>query len=119
MVVKMNNKSENFYSYMGNIFGSRLVQKQINDRIYDDPKKEWYLYIHDNKTVACVSVMNETIKNVYTVKEQYLEKVLKEIKKDIKIKTSIVPKLYQEIYVKCEFKVYEEYDYKNFIAISY
>ena len=32
----MDNKQENFYTYMGKVFGSRIVQKQTNDRIYDD-----------------------------------------------------------------------------------
>ena len=43
MVVKMNNKLEGFYGYMGKIFGSRIVQRQISDRIYDDNDKEWHI----------------------------------------------------------------------------
>ena len=35
----MINKDEKFYQYMGKFFGSRLVEKQTNDRIYDDNGK--------------------------------------------------------------------------------
>ena len=69
MVVKMNNKLEGFYGYMGKIFGSRIVQRQINDRIYDDNDKEWYTYVEDERVVACVSILNGVIKNVYTINE--------------------------------------------------
>ena len=43
MIIKMTNKDEKFYEYMGRLFGSRLVEKQTNDRIYDDDSKEWYI----------------------------------------------------------------------------
>ena len=39
MIIKMTNKDENFYQYMGKFFGSRLVERQTNDRIYDDDNK--------------------------------------------------------------------------------
>ena len=39
MILKLTNKDEKFYEYMGKFFGSRLVQRQTNDRIYDDPDK--------------------------------------------------------------------------------
>ena len=42
MILKLNNKDTNFYNYMGKIFGSRPIEKQVNDRIYDDSNKEWY-----------------------------------------------------------------------------
>ena len=41
MIKKITNKEEDFYQYMGKIFGSRSIERQINDRIYDDDSKEW------------------------------------------------------------------------------
>lgn len=117
MIIKMNNKDEKFYQYMGKFFGSRLVEKQVNDRIYDDDKKEWYLYIEGDALVAFVSVQGKVIKNVYCYKEKYLEDILNYIKKQQKIDTSVLTRKYIEVYKKCKFKVVDNEMYKNFVII--
>ena len=101
MIIKITNQEENFYQYMGKIFGSRLIEKQTNDRIYDDDKKEWYLYLEEEKVKAFVSVSKNVMKNIYTTKEDYLEQILKKLKKESKIVPSIVTNQYREIYEKC------------------
>ncbi len=118
MILKMTNKDKDFYKYMGKFFGSRLVEKQINDRIYDDDKKEWYLYLESDNVEAFVSIENKKIKNIYCYKERSLEKLLKHIKKEEKIATSILTKKYQEIYIKCGFEIANKENYKNFIVIQ-
>lgn len=117
MVVKMNNKQEKFYSYMGRMFGSRIVQRQTNDRIYDDSDKEWYLNIEDDRVVAFVSLSNNTIKNVYTIKDSYLTEILKKIKKEVKINESIVPNVYKNLYTKAGYSINNMNTLKNFISI--
>lgn len=117
MIIKTNNKEENFYTYMGRMFGSRIVQRQINDRIYDDNDKEWYIYLEDNRVVAFVSLVNNVMKNVYTIKDNYLIEILKQIKKDIKIGESIVPNIYKDLYVKAGFSINTMNTLKNFIMI--
>lgn len=117
MVVKMNNKNENFYFYMGKMFGSRIVQRQTNDRIYDDNDKEWYLNIEDDRVVAFVSVVKDVIKNVYSIRDNYLMKIFKELKKDVKIKDSIVSNLYKDVYIKSGFSINNMNTLKNFIMI--
>lgn len=117
MVVKMNNKQEKFYTYMGRMFGSRIVQRQTNDRIYDDSDKEWYLNIEDDRVVAFVSLSNNTIKNVYTIKDSYLSEILKIFKKEVKINESIVPNLYKNLYTKAGYSINDMNTLKNFISI--
>ena len=117
MIIKITNKEENFYKYMGKIFGSRLIEKQTNDRIYDDDNKEWYIYLEDEKVKAFVSVTKNVIKNIYTTNEKYLEKVLEKLKQDCNITYSIVTNQYVEIYQKCGFKVNKNDYYKNFVEI--
>lgn len=117
MVVKMINKDENFYQYMGRFFGSRLIEKQTNDRIYDDDNKIWYLYLKEERVVGFVSISKNVIKNVYATKEEYLEAILKQVKKENNITYSIVTKQYKEVYENCEFKVNQNQDYKNFVTI--
>lgn len=119
MILKMNNKEKNFYQYMGKFFGSRLVEKQINDRIYDDDKKQWYLYIFNDNVEAFASVENKKIKNMYCYKEKSLEEVLKYIIKHEELSNSVVTKMYTDIYRKCGFKVVDDENYKNFVVIYY
>ncbi len=117
MIVKMNNKEENFYTYMGRMFGSRIVQKQINDRIYDDNDKEWYLYLEEDRLVCFVSVVKNVIKNVYTMKDSYLVEILTQIREENKIQESIVPNIYKDLYVQAGFHLNNEDTLKNFVII--
>lgn len=116
-IIKIDNKDDRFYSYMGKMFGSRIIQRQTNDRIYDDNDKEWYLYLEADRVVAFVSIANQVIKNVYTIKDSYLIEVLKKVKKENKIKESIVPNLYKELYTKVGFCIDPMNTMKNFIMI--
>ena len=116
MILKITNQEENFYSYMGKFFGSRLVEKQTNDRIYDDDNKQWYLYVEDEKVKAFVSINKNVIKNIYTMKDEYLEQILQVILQENEIATSIVTNCYTEIYQKTGFKIIKQ-DYKNFVMI--
>ena len=117
MILKIDNKNEDFYKYMGKFFGSRTIEKEINDRIYDDENKEWYIYLKEDRVLAFVSINKNVIKNVYTTKEKYLEELLKKIKKENIITYSIVNKKYIESNKKCGFKIKEQGGYKNFIVI--
>lgn len=117
MIVKMTNKDENFYNYMGKIFGSRLIQNQTNDRIYDDNNKLWYIALEKETVVAFVSISNDIIKNVYTTKDEALKEILKEVKKENKIKDSTVTLIYEKVYEEAGYKVLKDI-YKNFVVIS-
>lgn len=117
MIIKITNKEEKFYQYMGKFFGSRLVERQTNDRIYDDDNKEWYIYLEEEKVMAFVSISKNVIKNIYAIKEKYLEEILKEISKNNNITDSIVTNYYAELYEKCGFKINKEQEYKNFVTI--
>ena len=117
MIVKLKNDNEKFYQYMGKFFGSRLVEKQTNDRIYDDSDKEWYIYLEGKKAVAFVSIQKNTIKNIYTTKQEYLEKLLERIKRENKITNSIVTNTYKDLYERCGFLLDNNTNYKNFVTI--
>lgn len=117
MIIRMTNKDEKFYQYMGKVFGSRLIEKQTNDRIYDDNDKEWYIYLEEEKVMAFISISQNKIKNIYTTKEKYLEELLKEIKNEKIITYSIVTNSYEKIYEKCGFTIHKDNTYKNFVTI--
>ena len=117
MIKKMDNKSNDFYSIMGKFFGSRIVENETNDRIYDDSKKEWYIFFDNNSPVAFVSIISNVIKNVYTINESFLTQLLNHIKKEVNITDSIVTKAYLNVYKSCGFTICGNCEYKNFVRI--
>lgn len=117
MILKMNNKCEDFYTIMGKIFGSRIVQNETHDRFYDDNNKEWYVYVDNDIPVAFVSIASGVIKNVYCIKEEFLVELLQYIKEEINIKESIVTRTYLSAYEESGFKIDTSNEYKNFIVI--
>lgn len=118
MIVKMTNKDDKFYSYMGRFFGSRIVQTETKDRIYDDNNKIWYIYLDKNeRACAFISICNDVIKNIYSNNDAYLQELILEIKKDFVIKDSIVTNIYENVYTNCGFKTIGLDNYKHFIMI--
>lgn len=117
MIIRITNEDDKFYQYMGKFFGSRLVERQTNDRIYDDPDKVWYIFLDGKKVVAFVSIQKNTIKNLYTTKQEYLEKLLERVKRENKITTSIVTNTYKDLYEKCGFILNNNNNFKNFVTI--
>ena len=113
----MTNQNKKFYGYMGKFFGSRTIEKQINDRIYDDDSKEWYIYIEEETVVAFVSINKNVIKNIYTTKGKYLEKLLKKIATEREVTYSTVTNRYLKVYEKSGYKVSQTTGYKNFVII--
>lgn len=116
MILKIDNKSKNFYNIMGRFFGSRIVQNKTNDRIYDDNDKEWYVYMDNEIPVAFVSLSSNVIKNVYSIKNEFLVELLNYVKSKIQIQDSIVTVTYFDVYNSCGF-ICDNAGYKNFIRI--
>lgn len=119
MILKLTNKDENFYPYMGKFFGSRTVQRQTNDRIFDDNNKTWYLYLENDVITAFISVTRNIIKNIYSTNDEHLVEIFKTIKHENnnEIAKSIVTTAYLEIYEKCKFQIEPRQFSKNFVII--
>lgn len=118
MILMLTNKDANFYNYMGKFFGSRIVQTETKDRIYDDNNKVWYIYIDsDNKPYGFISVCDGIIKNIYSNNHDYLRELLQKVSTDIKVEPSIVSKLYEDLYQECGLIVTHLDNYKHFVMI--
>lgn len=118
MILKLTNKDDNFYQYMGKFFGSRIVQTETKDRIYDDNNKIWYIYVDtDDKAYGFISVCDDVIKNIYSSNENYLKELLLEVMQDITIQPSIVTKLYGKLYEDCGLILTSLDNYKHFVMI--
>lgn len=118
MILKLTNKDDNFYNYMGKFFGSRIVQTETKDRIYDDNNKLWYIYVDSNdKACGFASVCDGIIKNIYSNNETYLKKILTKVLHDVKVEPSIVTKLYEDLYQECGFHITTLDNYRHFIMI--
>lgn len=116
MILKLTNKSRNFYAHIGRIFGSREVQRITGDRFYDDDDKIWYIFYNRGNPDTFVSVQENKIKNVWTENRKHLIDVLKQINKEKEIGESVVPVIFKEEYEKAGFKILGN-GYKNFIRI--
>lgn len=116
MIIKLTNKSKNFYSHLGRIFGSREVERKTGDRFYDDDDKVWYVYYYRGKPDTFVSVQKNVIKNVWSENKEHLRDVLKEIKNKENVKTSVVPIVYKDVYQEAGFEILGN-GYRNFIKI--
>jgi len=114
MIKRITNTDKDFYKYMGNIFGSREVQRITSDRIYDDSGKEWVMKIQDNTITAVISLKDSVIKNVYAEDTDSLVEILKEIYLEVDI--GIVTKAYQKEYISAGYKIVGEK--KNFLTIK-
>lgn len=116
MILKLTNRSKNFYAYLGIVFGSREAEKVTGDRFYDDDDKDWYIYFHNNKPTAFVSVQQSKIKNVWGDNREHLIKTLQEVNKKESIKESVVPIVFKKEYEAAGF-LETGNGYKNFMKI--
>lgn len=118
MILKLTNKDTIFYNLMGKFFGSRIVQTETKDRIYDDNNKIWYIYVdNDDKAYGFISICDGVIKNIYSSNENYLKDLLKQVKSDTIIQPSVVTKLYEKLYQECGLTVTSLDNYKHFVMI--
>ena len=116
MIKLLTNKDKNFYLYFGKIFGSRVIENTIKDRIYDDDNKVWHCEFIKNEVVSFVSIENNRIKNIYCnkSKSKNFNKLLCSIYE--KTSESIVPKVYKNDYMLAGFTLIEEK--QNFVKIK-
>ncbi|MGN1271096.1 MAG: hypothetical protein ACI4UX_03875 [Clostridia bacterium] len=117
MILIINNKCEDFYAIMGKLFGSRIAQNETHDRIYDDNKKCWYVYMEEENPVAYVSVIDNVIKNVYCTKQEFLVELLQYLNTQFIIQDSIVTNAYINVYEESGLIVDTSNEYKNFVVI--
>lgn len=114
--MKITNKDPDFYKILGPVFGSRKVQRITGDRFYDDDKKEWYVSLNENgQVISALSVMNDSIKNIYSEDHRDLETLLREV--GLLPAVSIVPNIYKDVLIKVGYQS-EECGFKNFIKIT-
>lgn len=67
-----------FYTVMGPVFVSRLIEKQTKDRFYDDAGKVWYVI--PGKGAA--SLLGNTVKNFWAVNADIAEALIAVLQSD-------------------------------------
>ena len=112
--MRIDRNSPDFYKVMGPVFGSRLIQRQTNDRFYDDPGKEWFIERSSDHIDYVISVKDGVIKNVYLENGTKAIEVLKAIYPDII--SGIVPACYAGVYMDAGYLFSE--NSTNFVSIK-
>lgn len=111
-VLKLNRENEDFYVYMGPVFGSRLVDMDTRDRFYDDADKQWYVV--PGKGAA--SVREGSIRNFWAVSDEIADAMIAAILEDNPRRLEgVAPMQYEECFKNAGFHV-EGYR-KNFIRV--
>lgn len=101
---------------MGQIFGSREIEKKTGDRFFDDDNKIWYLHYKNGSPNVFVSVDGSVIKNVWAESRGDLIDVLKQINKEVAVTKSNVPLMFKEEFLAADFKMLNS-QYVKFITI--
>lgn len=117
MIIKLNNKDGEFYNYMGRFFGSRTVQRQTGDRMYDDDDKTWYIFLDHQEPVAFLSINKKVIKNIYGIEDKYIKELLDKVHDELIIEPSILTKAYINIYQDSKFKIIDTDSHINYVTI--
>lgn len=103
--MRIDRNNSDFYKIMGPIFGSRTIQRQTNDRFYDDPGKEWFVEISDKSIDYVISIKDGIVKNIYIENGVKAVEILKAIYPDIT--SGIVPACYSGVYMDAGYSVSE------------
>lgn len=112
--MKIDRSNPDFYKVMGPVFGSRLIQRQTNDRFYDDPDKEWFIEQSGDHIDYVISVKDGVIKNIYLENGAKAVEALKAIYLDVT--SGIVPACYAGVYMEAGYLVSE--NSANFVTIK-
>ena len=112
-IVGMTNCDPGFYILMGPVFGSRDIERQIKDRIYDDADKTWYLLTEKKRVLALVSLVGTKVKNLYGQNQDQISQLLQELPDGV---SGIVPAMYRSGYEQTGFTVKSHSE--NFVKIG-
>ena len=109
-------------SYENATFITYTIGFENNEYIFWAPKnhissKVINVYFDNNTPVAFVSIISGVIKNVYSIKDEFLIELLEHISKETSIKDSIVTKAYKSAYESSGLVTSGDDEYKNFIRI--
>ena len=111
-VLRLNRGNEAFYSVMGPVFGSRVVEQDTHDRFYDDPEKEWYVLPGQ----GAASVRDGSIRNFWAVGDA-ADGLLAAILADYPRISGIVPRRYETAFRRAGF---DTSGYRvNFMEVRY
>ena len=110
-VIRMTRENEDFYRWMGPVFGSRLIEQETHDRFYDDPGKLWHLI----KGLGTASVRDSVIRNFWAGSAEAAEALVADMLLCWPDLSGIVPRSYESTFRAMGFKTFPHR--KNFIEV--
>lgn len=112
---KLNRTNPDFYSVLGPVFGSRLIERVTKDKFYDDEDKDWYVGEGTGDNLEYViSIKDHDIKNLYIQNENAAGSALSLLLDEVS--GGILPDKYAEVLGEAGFTIspYSE----NFVSIA-
>lgn len=111
-VVRLNRANEDFYAQMGPVFGSRHIEKETNDRFYDDAGKQWYLITGR----GAASVMGVTIKNFWADSPEAAAALIDAMRVDaVEALCGVIPRRHRTVFEAAGFSCLEHR--RNFMEV--
>lgn len=115
MIKQLTHDNNDFYTVMGPVLGSRVVERETGDRFYDDADKVWTVSMGTEGVKGVISVADGVIKNVYLPDAKAAKEIIKKIGATSKSK---VPAVYKDIFADNGYTVELIDRQKKFVYIS-
>lgn len=114
MIIKMNNKNENFYNIMGKHFASKSFIKELDCQLYDN-NCEWYMFFDEKQLLGFASLENKNnyyyLDNFYVFQECRNKGIAKEILKEILKDYTNIKLISRNEYA---IKIFKKYGFKEY-----
>jgi hypothetical protein len=119
-IKNLTNVSPDFYKYMGKVFGSRFIEKQIGIKVYDDANKNWVIATRENQIIGFCSLKSKTVSDCFVYPEYRLSGVfdlmLDELMKSNGNYRAVCTIMSVRAFLKRGFKIAKQT--KNFIYVE-
>lgn len=112
-LLKLNRNDDDFYRYLGPIFGSRIIEQETHDRFYDDLGKQWYLIPGS----GAASVLGGRIRNFWAANPEVADELISALTQDYAYLSGVLPRQYEAFFRQRNFKT-NGYR-RNFIEVYY
>lgn len=110
-ILRLERNDQDFYDYMGPVFGSRIIEREAGDRFYDDPDKVWYVL--PNRGAA--SVKHGLLRNFWAADDETADMLVEALRADNPHLSGVAPRQYEKAFADAGFQVSEHH--KNFIEV--
>ena len=99
-IKRLTRTDEEFYLYMGPVFGSRAIEKKTKDRFYDDAGKVWLVV----PGMGAASLLGHTVKNFWAEDEETAAALIQALKAEDDLLDGVLPRTHELVFRSLGFE---------------